>query len=156
VEAIRCFLQAELGTTQVEGHGVPVHLTKVAPFEDEAQKVENVLSELMEDGVHPASVAILGPNGPEGPVCRSMLRRHGDILEAFEAETYGSGSGCISSIRNFRGLEAQVVLLVDLDDLPPGSLGTSLLYIGMTRASASLHLFLTDATAGRLTDCLVA
>jgi ATP-dependent exoDNAse (exonuclease V) alpha subunit len=42
------------------------------------------------------------------------------------------------------------VLLVDLDDLPVGTVGESLLYIGMSRASAVLQMVVPPGFGERL------
>ena len=60
------------------------------------------------------------------------------------------GVGVICGIGEFRGLESRAVLLVDMEHLPEGDVGESLLYIGMSRSSAMLHMLVPPAFGQRL------
>ena len=49
-----------------------------------------------------------------------------------------------STVHAFKGLESDVVLLIDLDDLsPPGALAA--IYVGASRARALLAVFIDEA-----------
>jgi superfamily I DNA/RNA helicase len=55
----------------------------------------------------------------------------------------------LETVRRFKGLERQVVILTAIDDLPAGE-ETALLYCGLSRARAHLVIVATEATIDRV------
>lgn len=143
VESIRAFLNADVGISRVDGFGIRVEFIEVPGADDELLAVWKALSNLLADGIEPSEIAVLGPSGMSGPTCKALAQRHPAIFRpmSLEAQTRSLSHGVICAIGEFRGLEARVVLLVDLDMLPMNIHGEALLYIGMSRASAALQLF---------------
>ena len=156
VTAIRTFLGADVGISQIDGFGIKVGIHSVQNTHEETIAVCRLVTEVLEDGIQPAEIAILGVEGVNGPVCAQMLKLLPESFRSLSAEgriqSYSHGVVC--GISAFRGLEARVVFLVDLHLLPNGMRGESLLYIGMSRASASLHL-LASPTFGAFLKVLI-
>ena len=147
VTAIRTFLDADVGISQIDGFGIKVGFHTVHNMNDEIVAVRKLVTEVLEDGIQPAEIAILGANGVNGPVCDQMLKLLPEIFRPLSAEgrIQSSSHGLICGISAFRGLESRVVFLADLNLLPSAMQGESLLYIGMSRASASLQLMVSPA-----------
>ena len=145
VSVIRTFLDADVGISQIDGFGVKVGFQSVASTDDEVAAAGALVAEALEEGVRSAEIAILGAGGVDGPVCSSLLCLLPDLFRPLSAEgrIQSFSHGIVCGISTFRGLEARVVLLVDLDLLPTDMRGESLLYIGMSRASASLQLLVS-------------
>lgn len=147
VTAIRTFLDADVGTSQIDGFGIKVGFHKVLNPDDEIAILRTMVMDVLGDGIQPNEIAILGANGLSGPVCGAMLKMLPEIFRPLSAEgrIQSSSHGVICSVPAFRGLESRVVFLADLNLLPGGIQGESLLYIGMSRASASLQLMVSPA-----------
>lgn len=145
VESIRTFLNADIGISQIDGFGIKVAFHSVEGTDAETAMVRKLVTELLEDGIQPSEIAVLGGNGVEGPVCARILQLMPEIFRplSIEGRIQSSIHGIVCGISVFRGLEARVVLLADLHLLPMDRRGESLLYTGMSRASASLHLLVS-------------
>ncbi len=153
VDSIRVFLNADIGTSKIDGFGIRVSFHSVESTAAEIATVQKLVTELLEEGIQPSEIALLGASGAEGPVCAGILRLMPDVFRTF---SIGGGiqsavHGLVSGISEFRGLEARVVLLTDMHPLPIGGRGESLLYIGMTRATASLYLLVSPEFSKDLT-----
>jgi len=147
VTTIRSLLDADVGTAQIDGFGIKVGFHKVSNPDGEIAYLRTMVTNMLEDGIQPSQIAILGANGLSGPVCVEMLKLLPEIFRPLSAEgkIRSSSHGVVCSIPEFRGLESRVVFLVDLNLLPGGIRGESLLYIGMSRASASLQMMVSPA-----------
>lgn len=152
VGLIRTLLGADVGISQIDGFGVKVRFIRVASLDDGVLAVGEEVQDLLEQGVAPSDIAVLGPTGVAGPTCRRLLLERPDVFKPLSrgGRIQSAAHGVICSIGEFRGLEARVVLLVDMDDLPGDSVGESLLYIGMSRASAVLQLLVPPGFGVRL------
>ena len=63
----------------------------------------------------------------------------------WDSHTEGVGFSTVSS---FKGLEADVVLLVDVDDLVSPE-GIASVYVGASRARIALHIFVSEGMRSR-------
>lgn len=142
VSVIQTFLDADIGTSHIDGFGIKVGFRSVADVDEEVAAVCDRVSDALSDGVQPFEIAILGAGGNDGPACARLARLldHACLPLSPQGQIRSSSHGVITGIQDFRGMEARVVMLVDLDRLPAGRLGESLLYMGMSRAGASLFL----------------
>ena len=70
---------------------------------------------------------------------------------AWDPETRGVR---FSTVASFKGLESDVVLLVDIDDLSDEA--QSLVYVGASRARVLLHVFLAESTRERFGELATA
>ena len=55
-------------------------------------------------------------------------------------QMYSKGSVIFDTVRRFKGQQAQVVILVDVDPKPDSDIDLRLLYCGMTRATVRLEI----------------
>lgn len=151
VELVQAILRADVGVSEIDGFGIPVRFSQ-ATQSSGASIAANELGRLLDGEVEPRQIAILGPRGADGAVGSALLREYHHRVEVFDRRTdpLRRTKASIASIRDFRGLEAAACILVDLDELPAGPLGNSLLYVAMTRASASLTFILTGDASRRL------
>lgn len=142
VSVIQTFLDADIGTSQVDGFGIKVGFRSVADVDEEVAAVYARVSNALADGIQPFELAILGAGGNGGPACARLARLldHACLPLSRDGQVRSESHGVITGIQDFRGMEARVVILVDLDRLPAGRLGQSMLYTGMSRAGASLFL----------------
>lgn len=142
INSIRVFLDADVGISQIDGFGIKVGFHSVANTEEEVAAAQRLIDSMIEEGVHPSEIAVLGACGGGGPSCRQLLKQMPGRFKLLSptGRILSSVHGLVCGISDFRGLEARVVLLVDLHLLPIDRRGESLLYIGMSRASASLQL----------------
>jgi len=156
VECTRALLEADLGVSDVDGYGMRVHFHAVRSKVEEAAKAEEIVSGLLGEGFEPREIAVLGGGAGRGSTCRALLSRLRSVLAPIEdIDGFPSAThGAVGSIRSFRGLESPIVLLVDLDEMPEGETGKSILYTGMTRSTALLHM-LTPPETGRYLKSLL-
>lgn len=150
VSVIKCLLDADIGLSDVEGFGIKVRIDSVADVHQETETVVDLVRSKLSEGVHPGSIAVLGPRGLEGPVCAAVAQALPEVLLPNQALSHRPSHGVVSKIDSFRGMEADSVILVDLGLLPAGPRGASCLYIGMTRARASLQLMQSPAFLSRM------
>jgi hypothetical protein len=152
VGAIRSILDADVGISEIDGFGIKVAYSLVKGHNTEQDAAEAAIVAALEEGVAPADIAILGAIGITGPVCAALLKKFPGQLRSLSSlgRIQSSAHGVVTSINSFRGLEARIVLLVDLDWLPVDRLGESLLYTGMSRASAALTMIVTSRFQERL------
>lgn len=152
VSVIQTLLQADVGISRTDGYGIKVGLCGVTDTNDEINVASIALESALNEGVHPAEIAVLGPKGIQGPVCGALHRKFPRILRSLcsSDKSLPSSQGVACSIKDFRGLEAGLVLVVDLDFLETGERGISDLYIAMSRAQTSLRLMLSKEMRSHL------
>jgi len=152
VDVIQTLLRADVGISQIDGFGVKVRFLRVSSSDDGINAVGSEVRSLLEEGVPPSDIAVLGPKGVTGHTCHALLAQRPDVFKPLSkgGRIQSTAHGVVCSIGDFRGLEARVVILVDLDDLPVGDVGESLLYIGMSRASAVLQMLVPPGFGERL------
>lgn len=133
---------SNVGKTKVQGRDV-VYISYVSR-EDERQKINAVLRELKADGIVGQDIVILsryrldneknglGPDGLDRDL--GQLKTEGELWLADKNEIR------FSTIHGFKGLEAKVVLLIDINRFADEK--TRLLhYVAISRASGMLYIF---------------
>lgn len=145
VAAITTFLDADVGLSQIDGFGIKVGFHAAGNTDVEADGVRRLVFAALDDGIQPSEIAILGVHGIRGPVCSRLQTSLPQILLPLSAQgrIQSSRHGVICAISDFRGMEARMVILVDLELLTHDARGESHLYIGMSRASASLQIMVS-------------
>lgn len=156
VRSIQAFLGADIGLSSIDGYGVRVGFHEVDSAEGEASSVLALVRSMLEAGVRPAEIAVLGPNGSEGATARAVERRLADVLRPLrpDGRFASTAHGIIGTVVDFRGLESRVVILVDLGEASEHTDFERNLYVGMTRASAVLHIFVPEAVKRRMVALL--
>ena len=106
--------------------------------------VAKELKALIHDGIAPHSITVLSPMRFENSLMASLpttfkipiARLNAECVEEVEAITF-------STIAGFKGLESEVVFLIDVDDLL-SDMGRRHLYVGASRANVLLVLVLQE------------
>jgi hypothetical protein len=156
VRSIQAFLGADIGLSSIDGYGVRVGFHEVGALGDEAAAVGALVRSMLEAGVRAAEIAVLGPQGREGPTGGAVERMLGDLLRAPRPDGRFASPvhGVIGSVVDFRGLESRVVILVDMAVAAEEVDFERNLYVGMTRASAVLHIFVPETVKRRMAALL--
>lgn len=140
VKQVQRYTGADLGVAMA-GQGEQVTFAKVASREDEAAALDAHLDRLLDDGVAPRDITVVSSSGDWENTSARLSRRFSRI-ERY-ADTIGTGSSknriTWSSVVDFKGLENQVVCLIDLDvEALEGRLDA--IYVAWTRARAHLWI----------------
>ena len=99
---------------------------------------------LSDDGVTVGDVVILSPRRLENSAL-AAVEQIGNAPIMDSSRTLDTAQVCIrfSTIHSFKGLESQVVIMVDIDDVDD-EMSQSLLYVGMSRARSLLILMIHE------------
>jgi DNA helicase IV len=128
--------------------GVPVTVEKVK----RPQMANRAFQLASEWGARSSnSVAILSPYVLEKSAFVGSEKGHGVTLSMDLADLQVEGKAYFSTIKSFKGIEADCVIVIDADDPNRGNPAFTLedLYVACTRAKARLAILVHDeATAG--------
>lgn len=106
-----------------------------------SKAVSDCVCRLLADRVPSQSIVVLSPFSLAHSCLRDGLP--GRPARLVDAERAGPGEVLFSTIASFKGLEADAVLLVDLQELS-GNNASMLVYVGATRARSYLAVFLDE------------
>lgn len=109
---------------------------------DMVKKVDNLLGQLLADGVRSEQITLLSPNRLEGSAAE-------ELTSCPVAEERTKEAVQFSTIASFKGLESQVVVLIEMDNLGWDS-SRRLLYVGATRAKSALYVFVSEKAKAEL------
>jgi hypothetical protein len=133
------FRDLQLNPGQPEGDAVQT--TFYANPSEQASKLSDIFAKLRKEGVTPADVVVLGKyrlkNSGVSHLPSESVWQLSDVSESGPDAAYVP----YTTIHAFKGMEAAVVILVDVDSLDEGE-GESLLYVGMSRARAQLFMLI--------------
>jgi hypothetical protein len=101
--------------------------------------VADLLDEFEHEGLEAGQIAILTPHRPENSSLGADGRL-GDHNIVYEFEPWGAGGVIHSTFGGFKGLEADVVILVDVDP-DDKRCSKPALYVAASRARHRLHVF---------------
>jgi NAD(P)-dependent dehydrogenase (short-subunit alcohol dehydrogenase family) len=121
-----------------DGPAVEYHWFRNGP--EERRLVSRSLGRLLSEGVKPAQIVILSSRRLESSCLASGFERL--PYELTQADP-GSGSIRFATIQSFKGLEADSVFLVDIDELSSDK-GRGIAYVGASRARATLSVFASE------------
>ncbi|MEV7166052.1 NERD domain-containing protein [Streptomyces microflavus] len=156
VKQVQRYTGADLGIPMA-GQGEQVVFAKVTSREDEAAQLDRHVDRLIDDGVAARDITLVSSSGDWGTTSARLTRRFSRI-DKF-ADTIGAGTQrnriTWSSVVDFKGLENQVVCLIDLDteDLV-GRLDA--VYVAWTRARAHLWIAVLPGVNNALREMGVA
>lgn len=111
---------------------------------DQRVQVANALKRLLGQKVAPSEIVVLGPRRLKNSGLKSGLP--GVPFPLYDSSEGDRGNRCIrySSIKAFKGLESDYVIVVDIDDLvSPESLLD--VYVASSRACGYLELFIANS-----------
>ena len=141
-------VSADLTSHAKAPKGSPVEV-KVLP--DDGKRldyVKKLITNLIKkEGLNPSQIAILSP-WRKGNTCLSDIKNIGRTPITNSIEAWGKGNGVLcTTIRAFKGLEADVLLLIDIPN--PGEhrvFGLSDYYVGCSRAKSVLYVIAKQKT----------
>jgi superfamily I DNA/RNA helicase len=122
---------------------------EVIPARDRrAVAVEKQLKDWIRDGhLKPSQVAVLSPYRPDGDGCSVGNRpKLAGLPVTNDPSRWRDGEGLlVTTIRSFKGLEADAVILTDVNQPSEGVLSISDLYVASSRAKHFLTIFTTES-----------
>ena len=129
----------------------PVGLAVSQEFIEEGEKRKTYIEELVkkwvvDEKISPSRIAILSPYRAE-KTCLSEVSRIGSVKLVSSVEDWSDGKGLLmTTIRSFKGLEADAIVMIDLpepDSTPAFS--SADFYVGCSRAKTVLYLVAKEA-----------
>jgi hypothetical protein len=109
--------------------------------------VANHLNRLLSEGVSADQIVVLGRRRLSSSSLAEKLESMSvPLVEASDGEPAGKGVR-YSTVSSFKGMESDVVLLVDVEDLHSPEARQSL-YVGLSRSRAVLAVFMSEAVRG--------
>lgn len=156
VRSVQAFLAADIGLSFIDGYGVRLGFHEARNVNEEADSIVDLVPALVRDGIQPRDIAVLGAGGANGAVGARIVGKLAHVLRPlhFDGRFASPVHGVIADIQSFRGLEAKVVILTDLDAIVGTTDFDRTLYIGMTRASVALHVFTSPVVTLAMTALL--
>jgi hypothetical protein len=134
-EKVAAVLGGEVRTNRVEGPKPRFHV--VASADAAVQRVMARLGELLEQGIDPSRIQVLSTTK------RLAEHLHGRDVAGMGLVGYGDDGVAVETVQRFKGLEAEVVVIVILE--ADSELDLSLIYTGLSRAQTLLEVVGTKA-----------
>jgi hypothetical protein len=128
--------------------GPDVEIVWYDAVEEEARAIAMMIRKLTGEGFAPERIAILSRYRLENSVAGDSDLRLTDVSRGGAS---GPSDISFSTVASFKGLEADVVLLVDVDDLSSNE-GLSSVYVGASRARVELIVFISSGVKQRFQD----
>jgi len=147
------FLHLPYTVSQIEGE--PVHRTFYKNQKEANQKLSFQIEKLIEEGCLPAQITVLSPKKFSASSASNIQIDGHKIVDVSNASNlaYDENAILFSTIHSFKGLESPIVLLTDIESIQ-GHYNSSLLYIGMSRASVYLSLLMKESARAELKENL--
>lgn len=129
-----------------KGTGVGPEVVEFSVFSDEAcEKLEGEINRLLKDGVPSESITILSPLSYEKSIVSKLpnqIRRKIVKLDDFSIRSFPVDDISFSEIKNFKGLENDVIIVVDLPSVAftQNTPNKVQYYVAMSRARGLLCL----------------
>jgi Nuclease-related domain len=142
----------DLGTPSA-GHGPPVRYAYPGTTAEQAAVLDAEIRRLREEGVEPGQITILSSVGVENScVARTEARRKGQItaLTPIVASAWPTQGLTFARVPDFKGLENDFILLVDLDEAIADPAAQNVLYVAMSRARTALWISVGGAAKKHL------
>ena len=147
LEKVQTSLGADMGTKGA-GDGPRIREQRASSREDAAKLLANEILELVDHGgLSPGDVTILSPYAFEES-CAAMLqekvKRQITPLDEYSFRSFPCATTSFAQIANFKGLENEAIIVIDL---PPPEVGRNDLvkhYVAMSRARSVLSLLWLD------------
>ena len=104
-------------------------------FSDQAQKLSDIITSLLDKGIHRKDIIILSPKRKDDSVVRALK---GIAIDDYDAKE--STRIRFATIQSFKGLESSIIILTDIDSYKE----EKLLYVGLSRARFALYILEAD------------
>lgn len=122
---------------------------------EQAGRLATILKGLDSEGIPAGDVVVLGKYRLENSGVGDLPSFSPWKLFGASLESRPERAVAYCTIHAFKGLEAPVVILVDVDDLGEGE-GEALLYVGMSRARGRLYMLIAKDCRAAFDDKIVA
>jgi hypothetical protein len=116
---------------------------------EQADLVRQRLKSLRSEGFRPSQIAVLSQHRLDRSVAREDLGQ--SLVDVSRGRHETSDTATFCTISSFKGLESDVVLLCDVDDLHSPD-GLSSVYVGASRPRTALFVFLSNTERARFQD----
>ncbi len=143
------FVSEDLRARPVIAGGVPVHRLTWSTPEEERKLVEREIGRLISQGLTPRRITILSPRRREKSCLASVDSIHGIHLYNFPEEKPDGIR--FATIRSFKGLESDVVFLIDIVGGAPVCTDADI-YVGGSRARYLLYVFVQESPLSTTTS----
>lgn len=157
MEALMLTRPETFAVARVDGR--PVNYVWYANKADQVVQLARVLQGLRKDGAPPGAITVLSPRAGEAS-CPAECVREGHwemspVTDQNAGEVVAGRSRTITyaSVSAFKGLENDVVILTDVEDLS-SPWWRSVIYVGMSRARSGLFVLLPDSVRPSYQECL--
>ncbi|MBI5658818.1 MAG: hypothetical protein HZC43_04545 [Nitrosomonadales bacterium] len=143
LDKVQTSLGADMGTRGA-GAGPKIRETISASKEESARLLAIELVELIDHGgISPGDVTILSPY-PVGNSCVALLpekiRNEIVTLDEYSLRNFPNAKASFAEIANFKGLENEAIIVVDLPPPTKSSQNPIMHYVAMSRARSVLSL----------------
>lgn len=138
--AYRHYRGAEVFASDIEG--VPVEIVSAGDIERQAKSIGAIVTRLVsEERVAPHHIGILICDHADKAVYERALKKYPvpKSVSMDHLEGYREGSLTVDTVRRFKGLERQVIILWGFDKADPEE-DRETLYVGMSRATSALYV----------------
>lgn len=132
---------ADIGESEVKGKGISVTYQDINNENDAVQKIVKYLHKMTLELEILNYIVILSPFTFENSIVRNLPEKWKSkiqILDSNNVTTSNPEKILFSTIKNYKGLENKVVILVDLNNLEDFEQSISNIYVGMTRSNFCL------------------
>jgi len=123
--------------------GGPVDYIFYDSIVDQKNKLESILTDFLKANISTQNIIILSPSKIENSVACHISKFEIVNYSNFSSLMINSNQIRFATIHSFKGMEAEYVILTDIENLDK-ELSKSILYVGMSRAKFNLTLFVND------------
>jgi len=136
--------------------GAPVQYHYWKDRSEQAQELEKAVQLYLEDGVLPFEMIILSPFRLQNSGLASMTSVAGrSIVDVTESDSKEPNNKALKfcTVQAFKGMESPIVFMIDIETSSIKD-NQSLIYVGLSRARSSLHLFAQKSSRDVVNDLL--
>lgn len=135
-------------STVLAPSGPDVEIRWYDNVDDQQESIDETLRNLKREGISPSRVIVLSRFRLDRSAVRNSAQEFGDVsrggVDDAEAVMF-------ATVASFKGLESDVVLLIDVDDLNSNE-GLAAVYVGASRARVALYVFVATSEKERFRD----
>jgi hypothetical protein len=144
---------ADLGIP-MGGEGPAVTIVSHKSTAEELNQLALQIDKLTADGVPGADITILSPVQFSDSCASKISSKRVDVVSQRSIADWSNRRMTFSTIADFKGLENNFVLVVDIDRLKESSVERNMLYVAMSRARIQLWLTVSKDSNARLTSLM--
>lgn len=148
--AYRHYRGTEVLASDIEG--LPIEVVTAGDLDRQAKSISAIVTRLVsEERVAPHHIGILICDSANKLVCEQALKKQifPRAVSLDHLEGYREGSVTVDTVRRFKGLERQVIVLWGFDRSDPDA-DRETLYVGMSRSTSVLYLVGTQQACSRV------